>query len=232
MSYQDGHRQRVKARFREEGLDNFSDEHIMELLLFYCVPRQNTKDLAYRLIEHFGSLTEALDATTAELEQVEGVGEGVSTFLRLIRELMRQYYINLDTQITKLKTLDDYSRYLKSFFLTLRNEVVYLLCLDAKCEVLCCKKIGEGSINAAVVSVRKVVETAINANAVTVVLAHNHPSGVAIPSQEDVATTVRIAKALQSVDIFLADHVIVSGIQSISMVQTRYFNPYNLDMMY
>lgn len=232
MSYQDGHRQRVKARFREEGLDNFSDEHIMELLLFYCVPRQDTKDLAYRLIEHFGSLTEALDATTAELEKVEGVGEGVSTFLRLIRELMRQYYIDLDTQITKLKTLDDYSRYLKSFFLTLRNEVVYLLCLDAKCEVLCCKKIGEGSINAAVVSVRKVVETAINANAVTVVLAHNHPSGIAIPSQEDVATTVRIAKALQAVDIFLADHVIVSGTQSISMVQTRYFNPYNLDMMY
>ena len=232
MSYHDGHRQRVKARFREEGLDGFSDAHIMELLLFYCIPRQDTKELAYRLIDHFGSLNQVLDAPVSELEQVEGIGQNVSTFIQLIRELMRQYYIDMDTKEEILNSIDEYNNYLKSFFLTIRNEVVYLLCLDAKCKVLGCKLIGEGSVNATSISVRKVVETALNANAVTVILAHNHPSGIAIPSHEDVMTTVRIAKALRAVDIYLADHVIVAGKQPISMVQSRYFDPKNLDAIY
>ena len=97
---------------------------------------------------------------------------------------------------------------------------MFLLCLDAKCKVLCCKEIGEGSVNSASISVRKVVETALAANATTVVLAHNHPSGIAVPSNEDIQTTQRIAAALYAVEIHLADHIVVAEGDYVSMVQS------------
>ena len=97
---------------------------------------------------------------------------------------------------------------------------MFLLCLDAKCKVLCCKEIGEGSVNSASISVRKVVETALSANATTVVLAHNHPSGIAVPSNEDIQTTRRIAAALNAVEIYLADHIVVADGDYVSMVQS------------
>jgi DNA repair protein RadC len=108
------------------------------------------------------------------------------------------------------------------FFFGRRNETVFLLCLDAKCKVLCCREIGEGSINYAGISVRKVVETALGVSATSVVLAHNHPSGVAVPSGEDIQTTRRIAAALSAVEIHLADHIIVADNDCVSLVQSGY----------
>ena len=106
------------------------------------------------------------------------------------------------------------------FFFGRKVETVFLLCLDAKCKVLCCKEIGEGSVNAAGISVRRVVETALNAGASTVVLAHNHPSGLALPSAEDIQTTRRMAMALSAVEIHLADHIVVADGDYVSMVQS------------
>ena len=80
MAIQDGHRQRMKERFRKEGLDHFDERYVLELLLFYCIPRQDTKVFACRLLDHFGSIVRVLEATAEELERVPGVGEGVSTF--------------------------------------------------------------------------------------------------------------------------------------------------------
>ena len=97
---------------------------------------------------------------------------------------------------------------------------MFLLCLDAKCKVLCCKEVGQGSVNSASISVRKVVETALAANATTVVLAHNHPSGVALPSEEDILTTRRIAAALNAVEVHLADHVVVADGDYVSIAQS------------
>ena len=108
-------------------------------------------------------------------------------------------------------------------------ETVFLLCLDAKCKVLCCREIGEGSVNAASISVRKVVETALSTGATSVVLAHNHPSGVALPSADDVQTTRRIAAALSAVEVSLIDHIVVAEGDFISMIQSGYrFDEYLL----
>ena len=115
--------------------------------------------------------------------------------------------------------------YLLPYFYAKRHETVMLLCLDAKCKVLCCKEVTEGSVNSASISVRRVVETALGANASTVVLAHNHPSGLAIPSAEDVQTTRRIAKALSLVEITLADHIVVAEDDFVSLAQSGLFHP-------
>ena len=101
-------------------------------------------------------------------------------------------------------------------------ETVFLLCLDAKCKVLCCREIGQGSVNSAGISVRKIVEVALGANATTVVLAHNHPSGLALPSAEDIQTTRRVAAALKAVEVHLADHIVVADGDYVSMVQSGY----------
>ncbi len=110
-----------------------------------------------------------------------------------------------------LTTLDACGAYLVPYFFGRTQETVFLRCLDAKCKVLCCPEVGQGSVNSASISVRNSEETALNARATTVVLAHNHPSGVALPSSEDVQTTRRVAAALAAVEVHLADHTQYCG---------------------
>ena len=225
MAIHDGHRQRLKERFRLEGLDNFDELQVLELLLFYCIPRQDTNPLAHRLLDHFGSLSQVFEAPVGELEKVPGMGQGAATFLHLVRDAGRYYQVNRSQQEKILTTTDQCGAYLEPFFFGRRNETVFLLCLDAKCKVLCCKEVGEGSINSAGVPVRRIVEMALGVNASTVVLAHNHPSGLAIPSSEDLQTTLRVAAALDTVDIALADHIIVADGDFVSLVQSGYYCP-------
>jgi DNA repair protein RadC len=106
-----------------------------------------------------------------------------------------------------------------------RNETVFLLCLDAKCKVLCCKEVGEGSVNSASVPIRRIVEMALGANATSVVISHNHPSGLALPSDEDCQTTMRLARALDAVEITLVDHIVVAGDDFVSMAQSGKYHP-------
>jgi DNA repair protein RadC len=205
-----GHRERLKRRFLEEGLDNFTDVQALELLLFYGIVRQDTNPIAHNLIEHFGSLSQVLEASPAELKKVKGISEHTAVLLNLIPQLGRYYQVDATQRMEILPTLDACGAYLVPRFFGRTRETVFLLCLDAKCKVLCCKEIGEGSVNAASISQRKVVETALAANATTVILAHNHPSGMAIPSLEDMGTTKDLELALKSVGVPLLEHYIVA----------------------
>lgn len=225
MSIHDGHRQRLKNRFRREGLDGFEELQVLELLLFYCIPRQDTNPIAHALLDHFGSLDQVMDASAEELQKVPGVGESAATFLSLVHAFDRRYQISKEQHLTILNTVEECGRYLWSRLKDLRNETVYLLCLDAKCKALCCKKVGEGSVNSAAVPVRRIVEIALGANATSVVLAHNHPSGLAVPSDADKLTTRKVAAALASVEIQLVDHIIVAEEEYISMVQSGVYSP-------
>ena len=217
-----GHRERLKQRFLVEGLDNITDIQVLELLLFFAIPVKDTNPLAHALLDHFGSLSQVLEADVEELKKVPGIKDHAATLLALVTQLCRYYQVSSAQQNQVLTTLEDCGRYLVPRFFGRPKETVFLLCLDAKCKVLCCKEIGEGSVNSASISVRKVVETALAANATTVELAHNHPSGIAVPSNEDIQTTQRIAAALYAVEIHLADHIVVAEGEYGSMVQSGY----------
>ena len=225
MSIHDGHRQRLKERFCREGLDNFDELHVLELLLFYCIPRVDTNPLAHRLLDHFGSLTAVLDASPEELEKVSGVSHGTSTFLSLITQVGRYYQVEHSKPGEILRTIEQCGTFLLPYFYGREKETVFMLCLDAKCKVICCKKVGEGSVNSANIPVRRLVEIALGANATTVVLAHNHPSGLAIPSPDDIQTTHRVAAALEAVEIVLADHIVVCKDDFVSMTESQYYKP-------
>lgn len=222
QSIHSGHRDRLKQRFLQQGLDGFTDIQALELLLFYSVPRQDTNTIAHHLLNRFGSLSQVLEAPVEELTKVEGIGEHSAVLLRLINEMGRCYLVDRAQRERILPTLEDCARYLHPCFYGRTHETVFLLCLDAKCKVLSCREVGEGGINSAGISIRKIVETAIREGASTVVLAHNHPSGIALPSPEDLQTTRRIAAALQSVEVALADHIVVADDDYVSMVQSGY----------
>ena len=220
MPIHDGHRQRVKDRFCKEGLDHFEEHEVLELLLYYCIPRVDTNPVAHRLLDHFGSLSAVMEAPVEELEKVSGIGHNAAVFLSLVTAAGRYYQVNCASNHVALTTVEECGRYLMPLFYGRRNEMVYLLCLDAKCKVLSCKLLGEGSVNSAGVPVRRIVETALAANATSVVLAHNHPSGLAVPSDADVLTTRRVAMALDAVEIELLDHIVVADDDYVSMAQS------------
>ncbi len=216
----EGHRARVKKRFLEEGLDHFSDIQALELLLFYALPRVDTNPIAHGLLDRFGSLSQVLEASPEELCKVPGVGENGALLLNLIPQMGRFYMTDRAKSATILTSLEQCAEFLVPRFFGRKLETVFLLCLDAKCKVLCCKELGEGSVNSTGLSIRRVVETALGVNASSVVLAHNHPSGLAIPSPEDIQTTRRIAMALQAVEITLVDHIIVADDDYVSIAMS------------
>ena len=220
MPVHEGHRSRKKEQFRAHGLDAFAEHEVLELLLYYAVPRQDTNPIAHALLDRFGSFAGVLDAAPTELMKVPGVKENSATFLSLLVQTGRYYQRNKLKNTTILTTIEQCGAYLIPYFHGRQNETVFLLCLDAKCKVLCCKEVGQGGTNSTGISIRKIVETAIGVNASTVVLAHNHPSGLAVPSPEDIQTTRRIAQALQAVDIVLADHIVIADDDYVSIAMS------------
>lgn len=222
MSMHDGHRKRLRQRFLEEGLDHFTDVQVLELLLFYCIARQDTNPIAHRLLEHSGSLSRVLEAPVAELCKVEGVGENTAIFLRLVTQAGSFYLKDRAAKTKVLPTLESCAQFLQPYFYGQNVETVYLLCLDAKCKLLCCKKMSQGNVNSTEISIRKIVETALSANASSVLLAHNHPGGIAIPSYADIRTTLNVASALQAVDVHFIDHLVICDDDYVSLMQSGY----------
>ena len=224
MSLHKDHRSRLRRRFLENGLDFFEDHEALEMLLYYCIARKDTNDLAHMLLDEFGSLPKVLSASPEQLRNIEGVGEYTATYLAFINDFTRFVCAKKKSEeFVALETLADCGEYLYPRYIGRRNEIVTLLCLDSKCKVLGCKVVGEGSVNSAAVPIRRIVETALQLNASTVVLAHNHPGGVAVPSAEDVSTTRMLANALAAVDVVLADHIIFADEECISLRTSEYF---------
>jgi DNA repair protein RadC len=224
MNVHDGHRERMKNRFSEHGLENFDDHSVLELLLFYALPRSDVNPLAHALLLKFGSLAAVFDAPADELTKVPGIGENTALFIKLIPQVGRRYLLSRTRFDDILDSSKKAGAYLLPYFFAERDEVVYMVCLDAKCKVLNCKLLFRGSVNSASVSVRKIVENALGYNSTSVVIAHNHTSGIALPSEEDKETTRRIASALKAVDIVLADHIVVADDDFVSLADTGLFN--------
>lgn len=212
-----GHRSRVKEEFLRRGLDSFPEHRVLELLLFYAIPQGDTNVLAHRLIERFGSLAGVLDASVEDLCAVSGVGEHTALLLRMVPALCGRYVASRSNLGDIVDCSARVREVLEPYFFGARNEMVYLLCLDGKRKVLGVRKITEGSINAAEVTTRRITEEAMSLRASAVILAHNHVSGLAIPSQEDCSTTRYLKQVLEPIGIELLDHVVFCDDDMVSM---------------
>ena len=219
MGLHDGHRQRLIQRFLEEDLDNFEPHNVLELLLFYAIPRKDTNELAHVLIDTFGSLKGVFDAPYEELIKVTGIGPNTAALLKLVPSLTRTYYSS-DARRIILDTSEKSGEYFLPYYIGQTEEVVRLACLDAGGKVISNQILHRGSANAAEVNIRKIVNIALRNNAMGVILAHNHPGGLPLPSEEDVATTKSIREALMPMGILLMDHIIVAGQDYVSMARS------------
>ena len=224
MGIHDGHRENMRRRFRKAGMNAFADHEALEMLLFYAIPRRDTNEIAHNLLNRFGTLEAVFSATPEELQQVDGVGENVAVLLRLVPEIVKKARLSDQRRAIILDSSEKLGEYLLELFRGERNEVIFQLCLDRKGKLLACQRIGDGSADCSEMNIRRMVENALSSSATSVVLAHNHPSGIALPSQEDYVTTDRVVAALRTVGVPLSDHIIVADNDYVSMVESGMLN--------
>ena len=205
-----GHRRRKKEQFLKYGLNAFAPHEALELLLYYAIPRVDTNGMAHALLNRFGSLDGVFKAPVEELMRVEGIGENAALLLRLVPQMYKRSQTDLDKPGQAIKNSAEAGEFFKKYFWSERNEILLELCLDGKCRLLAWHKLSEGGPGGSAFNVRDAVRFALADNAMFVYLAHNHPSGVALPSEADCSATAAVEAGLHTVGIQLLDHIIVA----------------------
>ena len=216
-----GHRQRVKEEFLARGLAGMPDHKVLELLLFYAVPQGDVNPLAHALINRFVTLSGVFLAPYDELLKVKGVGPNTAALTQLIPAVAARYLAD-QVKLEQLEQPEDYYELLQPYFFGARVELCYLLCMDGKGRLKGCHKLGEGIVDQVPILTRKVVEYAMADNASKVVLAHNHVSGIAIPSSADKTSTQELKKLLRQMDVDLVDHLVIVEGDMVSMAQSGF----------
>lgn len=214
-----GHRERRREQFYNHGADAFADHELLELLLFYGIARKDVNALAHTLINQFGSLDAVFSAPIEALEAVDGIGKQTAVLIKLVPQLMNRAQLALLKNDVPLDTVERIGEFFSKLFVCETNEVMYQLCLDAKGRKLLCAKVAEGDPSSVALNLRRIVQNALKCNAMMVAIAHNHPSGVALPSHGDKIATQQIAEALCAVNVQLVDHIVVAGNDYISFRQ-------------
>ena len=209
-STHDGHRSRMMKKIRENGFEGMEEHEILEVLLFYAIPRKNTNDLAHLLIKKFGGLHAVCEAPMVSLCEVDGIGEAAATFIRMVPEISRAYHLSKVKNIKVISSCADAGEFLSPYFIGLEKEHFYMVSMDSAGKVLGVDLISEGSLNYAAVDIRKLVEIVLQYKATKIIVAHNHPRSIALPSKEDLQCTKRIKDVLGSMGVKLEDHLIFS----------------------
>ena len=207
-----GHRKRTKEEFRKGGfsLENYPSHKILEMLLFYSVPRVDTNSLAHMLIDRFGSLSAVLDAPYEVLCEVDGMSCESATQMKFIVSLFREYMGDISAKENMLSNTEAAKNYVQSRFIGENMECTYLIALGSNGRMLFCNKIAEGSPETVSVSPNDIIRPSIRVNAAKIIIAHNHPNGICIPSSTDVRTTAILRNETAKVNIELIDHIIAA----------------------
>lgn len=223
MSIHDGHRQRLKSRFRDHGLENFSDIEVLEMLLFYALPRCDTNEIAHRLLKTFRSLSRVLEAEIDDLKKVEGIGVNAATLIKLVTSINRRYLTSGHKPGVILSSSEDVGNFLIPYYTYAKEEMAFLITLDSNCEVIGCHELAKGIMNRVDISARTIVDLALKDNAVGAVLSHNHVSGNCLPSNSDLTATKILKNALALIGVILSDHIIVGKDDFVSFRDSGFF---------
>lgn len=219
----EGHRERMRNKYVNKGIEVFEQHEILEMLLFYAIPRKNTNDIAHRLLEACGSLSAVFDAPIDILMQ-QGLSYNAAVLLHMIPDLSRAYQSDKFDNEEKIITDENIGKKMVHLFAGKNEECVYAFFLDAKGKEKYSGIISKGDASSAPLFSKDIVSIAARCKAVTVIIAHNHPSGVAFPSRADLEATADIADALNTIGIHLADHIIVADRDYISLSSTPPFS--------
>lgn len=214
-----GHRKRLRDRYMATGFDGFAPHEVLELVLQAAIPRQDTKKIAYELLDTFGNINNVFNASVEALAACKGIGEGSAVWLHLIMDTVR-YCDKQKTANTKtLRSSSEFGEYALSLLSHLPDETFYAIVLDSSCNIVRCENMGKGNSTEVLVNLRHLATLAIKTNAAAVVLAHNHPSGILEASFEDIEFTQKVNDILSQLGIMLLDHIIVSEGEYISLAE-------------
>ena len=223
MEGHQGHRSRRRERFFEYGGQGFDDAGLLELLLFYALPRVDVNPVVRALLQRFGSLEGVLTASREELTAVPGVGDRTAMLIKLLPAIAGRCGGELGVRRLTLQSPSEAGRFLLGWVYGETEERVYLVSLDALGRVLECRDAGRGGRGSVEVSVERLLDCARDAGAAAVILAHNHPSGIAVPSAEDERSTRLIYEALRDAGVTLLDHIVLAEDDFVSMADNGAF---------
>lgn len=203
----DGHRERMREKIFKHGIDGYQQHEILEILLYYCIPRKNTNNIAHRLLDEYGNLTDIFNTDYNELKKCKFISANTAFFLYYIGQVIKYNNTNFDTQKITFKNTNEYVEYLWNIFKYLDKELVIVLYLDSSFKFITYNKI-EGSRNNVEITPKMIVESAIHSDCNNVIIAHNHPHGDPKPSYQDMSMTFAIFTALKAINVNLIDHII------------------------
>ena len=212
--------ERPREKLLHLGPEALSDAELLAIFLRTGVSGLSAVDLARTLLDQFGCLRSLLEADQASFCQGHGLGQAKYVQLRAVLEMSRRHLESTLNRGDAFQDCDTTQRYLKQRLRAYPYEVFACLFLDNQHRLIAFEELFRGSIDSANVYPREIVKQALQHNAAAVILAHNHPSGVAQPSQADIHITQRIQSALQLIDIRLLDHIIVGDAESTSLAQS------------
>lgn len=206
-----GHRTRLKRKFIEGGADALASHELLELLLFYCVPRRNTNDIAHKMIDELGSLEKVLTADERALCEFDYISENGAILIKLVKELERRCAMESTGAVSRYDSIDKVGRFLLSLYTGQTVEKLYLLMFDSSMRMLDCVCVCEGGVSSVKLCSRKIMESILYSKAANVILAHNHPGGLAVPSKNDLALTRQLENLIECLDARLLAHIIVAN---------------------
>lgn len=206
----DDHRSRVRRRALREGLRHFEPHEILELLLFYAIPRKDTNPIGHRLLDRYQTLAGVFDADYQDLVKQEGLGETSAMLLKLIPELARMYLLSKEEGLVHFQSVEEIGYYLMHYYIGVLTETPVLLLFNNNRELITEPiELGEGTVNTSAFNIRRIAQLALQHDASAIVLAHNHPDGESKPSKEDIVVTRNLKNSLEMLDIKLLDHIVV-----------------------
>lgn len=221
-----GHRERIRETYRKQGMNGMPDHVVLEMLLTYVIPRKDVNELAHRIINRFGSLTGVLEADPLQLCETDGVGEKTALYLHSLYDLHRRLTLasagTLDGTV-RLENPENACRYAIALGMNDRYETLRIICLNSNMTVLHTEVLQVGTLSHVSFEPRRVIETAMLHKARYLILTHNHPSGILIPSDEDLQTAKMIAEIGSKLEIDVRDQLILSKNAAYSYQYDRVF---------
>ncbi len=207
----EGHRQRLRNKFLKSGLEGFHDYEIIELLLTLGTPRKDCKQPARHALKKFGSLRGVLEADSQDLKEIKGIGDNNVFGLKIAQAVARRYLADRVIDQDFIRSSDEVLEYLRHNLRDKEREVFMVIYLNGRNQLMGMEELFEGTLTTSAVYPREVVKRAIDHKAAALVFVHNHPSGNADPSQDDLTITKKLKEATAVIDVSVHDHLIISG---------------------
>lgn len=207
-SVHSGHRKRLKESMLQNEFSGIQNHVLLETLLFYSVPVCDTNETAHKLIDTFGSFNAVFEADYHDLMSVDGIGENSAFLIKLINSINKVNVAPNKQSQAIIKSVNDAAELLLPNFIGEKDEKMMVIFLDNSNRVITLKEVARGHVNGVNIDKRKLLEQAVRCNASGIILAHNHPHGVAAPSKADINLTSSIASLMKNIDINLVDHLI------------------------